>query len=222
MALTPQKCILEQNSQIQTPPKVWVCGSPYVGGNEKLVSAIMKNQKNGSNAPKMHPRAKLPNIRPPLKFGSAVLRMLTEMKNLCQAIMKNQKNGSNAPKMHPRAKLPITDPSKVWVCSCPYVDGNEKLVLAIMKNQKNGSNTPKMHPRAKLPLTNTPKVWVCGSPYVDGNAKLVSAIMKNQKNGSNAPKIHPRAKLPIIRPPLKFGSAVLRMLAEMKNWCRPL
>ena len=110
MALTPQKCILEQNSQIQTPPKVWVCGCPYVDGNEKLVLAIMKNQKNGSNTPKMHPRAKIPLIKHPIKFGSAVLRMLAEMKNWCQAIMKNQKNGSNAPKMHPRAKLPNTDP----------------------------------------------------------------------------------------------------------------
>ena len=65
MALTPQKCILEQNSQLQNPPKVWVCGSPYVDGNAKLVSAIMKNQKNGSNAPKIHPRAKLPITDPP-------------------------------------------------------------------------------------------------------------------------------------------------------------
>ena len=70
---------------ITDPPKVWVCGSPYVGGNEKLVSAIMKNQKNGSNAPKMHPRAKLP-ITDPLKFGSAVLCMLTEMKNWCRPL----------------------------------------------------------------------------------------------------------------------------------------
>ena len=49
---------------ITDTPKVWVCGSPYVDGNSKLVSAIMKNQKNGSNAPKMHPRAKLPIINP--------------------------------------------------------------------------------------------------------------------------------------------------------------
>ena len=70
---------------ITDPPKVWVCGSPYVGGNEKLVSAIMKNQKNGSNAPKMHPRVKLP-ITEPLKFWSAVLRMLTEMQNWCRPL----------------------------------------------------------------------------------------------------------------------------------------
>ena len=50
---------------ITDPPKVWVCGSPYVDGNEQLVSAIMKNQKNGSNTPKMHPRAKLPITDPP-------------------------------------------------------------------------------------------------------------------------------------------------------------
>ena len=78
-----------------------------------------------------------------------------------------------------------------------------------------------MHPRAKLPIINPSKVWVCGSPYVDGNEKLVSAIMKNQKNGSNAPKMHPRANSQ-LQIPLKFGSAVLRMLTEMQNWCRPL
>ena len=79
--------------------------------------------------------------------------------------MKNQKNGSNAPKMHFWAKLPIISPPKVWVCSSPYVDGNEKLVSAIMTNQKNGSNAPKMHPRAKLPIIGEPqtlKFRVCG------------------------------------------------------------
>ena len=135
--------------------------------------------------------------------------------------MKNQKNGSNAPKMHPRAKLPITDPPKVWVCGSPYVDGNAKLVSAIMKNQKNGCNAPKMHPRAKLPITDTPKVWVCGSPYVDRNAKLVSAIMKIRKMALTPQKciLEQNSQLST---PLKFGSAVLRMLTEMKNWCRPL
>ena len=91
-----------------------------------------------------------------------------------------------------------------------------------MKNQKNGSNAPKMHPRAKLPIIrHSLKFGSAVLRSVDGNEKLVSAIMKNQKNGSNTPKMHPRAKLPIINP-LKFGSAVLRMLTEMKNWCRPL
>ena len=64
MALTPQKCILEQNSQLPTPPKVWVCSCLSVDGNGKLVSAIMKNQENGSISPKMHPRAKLPITNP--------------------------------------------------------------------------------------------------------------------------------------------------------------
>ena len=76
-------------------PKVWVCGSPYVDRNEKLVSAIMKNQKNGKTSNS--------------KFGSAPYG---ENAKLVSAIMKNQKNGCNAPKMHPRAKLPITDPLK--------------------------------------------------------------------------------------------------------------
>ena len=36
---------------ITDPPKVWVCGSPYVGRNEKLVSAIMKNQQKMALTP---------------------------------------------------------------------------------------------------------------------------------------------------------------------------
>ena len=70
---------------ITDSPKVWVCGSLYVDGNEKLVLTIMKNQKNGSNAPKIHPRANS-QLSTPLKFGSAVLRMLTEMKNWCRPL----------------------------------------------------------------------------------------------------------------------------------------
>ena len=54
---------------ITDPPKVWVCGSPCVDGNAKLVLAIMKNQKNGCNSPKMWHRAKLPIIEPPYSLG---------------------------------------------------------------------------------------------------------------------------------------------------------
>ena len=135
--------------------------------------------------------------------------------------MKNQKNSSNAPKMHPTAKLPITDTPKVWICGSPYVDGNAKLVSTIMKNQKNGSNTPKMHPRAKFPITDPSKVWVCGSPYGDRNAKLVSAIMKIRKMALTPQKciLEQNSQLSTS---LKFGSVVLHMLTEMKNWCRPL
>ena len=53
----------------------------------------MKSQKNGSNSPKMHPRANS-QLPTPLKFGSEVLRVLMEMEKLVSAIMKNQKNGS--------------------------------------------------------------------------------------------------------------------------------
>ena len=42
----------------------------------------MKNQKNGSNSPKMHPRANS-QLPTPLKFGSEVLRVLMEMENWC-------------------------------------------------------------------------------------------------------------------------------------------
>ena len=58
MALTFQKMPPRAKLPITDPPKVWVCSSPSVDGNGKLVSAIMKNQKNDSNSQKMHPRAK--------------------------------------------------------------------------------------------------------------------------------------------------------------------
>ena len=32
----------QENSQLLTPPKVWVSGFPNVNGNRKLMSAIMK------------------------------------------------------------------------------------------------------------------------------------------------------------------------------------
>ena len=80
-----------------------------VDGNAKLVSAIMKNQKNGSNSPKMCPKAKLP-ITDPNKVWVCSSMCVDGNAKLVSAIMKNQKNGSNSPKMSPRAKLPITDP----------------------------------------------------------------------------------------------------------------
>ena len=58
-AVAPQKCILEQNSQLPDPPKVWVFGFPSVHGNGKLVLAITENGKNGHSSPKTCPRTKL-------------------------------------------------------------------------------------------------------------------------------------------------------------------
>ena len=69
MAVAPQKCILEQNFQLPTPPKVWVSGFLSVNGNANLVLAIIENGKNNRSSPKMCPRAKLP-ITDPLKFWS--------------------------------------------------------------------------------------------------------------------------------------------------------
>ena len=80
-----------------------------VDRNEKLVLAIMKNKKNGSNSPKMCRRAKLPITDPP-KFWVCGSICVDGNTKLVSAIMKNQKNGSNSPKMCHRAKLPITDP----------------------------------------------------------------------------------------------------------------
>ena len=69
----------------------------------------MKNQKNGSNSPKMSPRAKLPITDPP-KVSVYGFTCVDGNAKLVSALMENQKNGSNSPKMCHRAKLPITEP----------------------------------------------------------------------------------------------------------------
>ena len=112
MAVTPQKCILEQNFQLPTPPKVWVSGFPSVNGNAKLVLAITENGKNGRSSPKTRPRAKLPITDPPKVWVSGFLSVDGNAK-LVSAITENGKNGRSSPKMRPRAKLLITDPLKV-------------------------------------------------------------------------------------------------------------
>ena len=48
MALNSPKIHPREKAPITDPPKVWVFGSLSVDRNGKLVSAIMKNQKNGS------------------------------------------------------------------------------------------------------------------------------------------------------------------------------
>ena len=83
-----------------------------VDRNGKLVSAITKNGKNGHSSRKMHPGETF-KYRPPLKFGSPVFQVLTEMENWCQPLQKMEKNGRSSPKTCPRAKLPIADPPKV-------------------------------------------------------------------------------------------------------------
>ena len=68
---------------------------PSVGA---LVSAITENGKNGCSSPKMRPRSKLP-ITDPLKFGSLVFQVLTEMQNWCQPLWKMGKMAV-APQKH--------------------------------------------------------------------------------------------------------------------------
>ena len=72
MAVAPQKCVLEQNFQLPTPPKVWVSGFLSVDGNAKLVSAITENEKNDAVAPQkcvLEQNFQLPTS---LKSGSPV------------------------------------------------------------------------------------------------------------------------------------------------------
>ena len=88
MAVAPQKHVLEQNYQLPTPPKVWISGFLSVGGNRKLVSAIIENGINGHSSPKMHPRAKLPITDPPKVWVSGFLSVDGNRK-LVSAIMEN-------------------------------------------------------------------------------------------------------------------------------------
>ena len=53
-----------------------------------MLSAIMKNQKNGSNSPKIHPRAKLPITDPP-KVWVSEFHSVDGNGKLVLAIMKN-------------------------------------------------------------------------------------------------------------------------------------
>ena len=117
----------------------------------------------------MHPRAKL-SITDPLKFGSPVFRVSTEMENWCRPLQKMGKMAIAPQKRILEQNFQFTNPPKVWVSSFPSVDGNGKLVSAITENGKNGCSFPKMHPRTKLPITNPPKVWV--SPWKCPRAKV--------------------------------------------------
>ena len=94
---------------ITDPPKVWVSGFLSVDGNGKLVLGIMKNQKNGSNSPKMHPRTYVQIANPPKVRVSGLFQVLTEMENWCWELCKIRKMALTGPKMCPRAKAPITD-----------------------------------------------------------------------------------------------------------------
>ena len=111
MAVAPQKCILEQNFQLPTPPKVWVSGFLSVDRNAKLVLAITENGKNGRSSPKMRPRAKLPITKPPKVWVSGFLSVNRNAK-LVSAIMENGKNGHSSPKAHPRQNFQLPTPLK--------------------------------------------------------------------------------------------------------------
>ena len=104
-ALAPPKCILEQNSQLPTPLKFPSFLS--VNGNGKLVSAIMKNWKNGSSSQKcvLEQNSQLP---PSPKVWVSSCPSVNGNKKMALVIMKNWKNGSSSPKTCPRAKLPTT------------------------------------------------------------------------------------------------------------------
>ena len=62
-------------------------GSPRVDGNVKLVSAIIENGKMAL-APKKRVLEQNSQLPTPLKFGSPVFRVSTEMENWCQPLWK--------------------------------------------------------------------------------------------------------------------------------------
>ena len=119
VAVAPQKCVLEQNSQLLTPLKF---GSPVFQVSmemENWCRPLQKMEKNGHSSPKTRPRAKLPITDAPEVWVSGFLSVNRNGK-LVSAITENGKNGCSSPKMHPRAKLPIIDPLKfgLWFSKC--------------------------------------------------------------------------------------------------------
>ena len=60
----------------------------------------------------------------PLKFGSTVFQVSSEMENWCWPLWKIGKMALAPQKTRPRAKLPITNPPKVWVYGFSSVIGN--------------------------------------------------------------------------------------------------
>ena len=96
-----------------------------------------------------------------------------------------------------------------------WTNRNKKLVLAIMEKCYGKSSYSKISQ-----LLNS-KVWVSTSLSVDGNGTLALAIMKKWKDGSHVVENCHIAKFPITNP-LKFGSPLLWVSMEMKNWCQLL
>ena len=90
---------------ITDPPKVWVSGFPSVDRNCKIGVCHYGKWENGHSSPKeqnFHPRdPKLPITDPPdpLKFGSPVFQVLTEMQNWCRPLQKMGKMAV-APQKH--------------------------------------------------------------------------------------------------------------------------
>ena len=143
--IAPQKCILEQNSQLPTP----------------------------------------------LKFGSLVFWVSTEMENWCWPLWKMGKNDHSSPKRRNRAKLWFSKCRWKWTIDVGHYGKWEKWLVAPQKHvlEKNS--------QLLSPLKFGSLVFLS----VDGNRKLVLAIMENWKNCCSSPKTCPRAKLPITESP---------------------
>ena len=68
--------------------------------------------------------------------------------------MKKLKNGCHFVNIDHTEKFQITDPPKIWVSSCPSVDGNGISALATMKKLKNGCHFMNIDRTEKFQITD--------------------------------------------------------------------
>ena len=98
----------------------------------------------------------------PLKFGSPVFRVLTEMQNWCRPLEQMGKMAVAPIIRVLEQNFQLPTPLKFGCPGFTSVPGIFKIgVSHYMKLGNNGCSSPKMHPRAKLSITNLLKF---GSP----------------------------------------------------------
>ena len=81
MALASQKCVLEQNSQLPIPLKVWVYGFLSVNRNEKIGVSHYKKIRKMALAPQKFILEQNFQLLNCLKLGPPVFQVSTETEN---------------------------------------------------------------------------------------------------------------------------------------------
>ena len=177
----------------------------------------MENGKNGHSSPKMRPRVKLP-ITDPLKFGSPVFWVSTEMQNWCRLLQKMGKMAIAPQKCVQERNFQLPTPLKFgspvfWVSTetqnwCQPLRTMGKMAVA----------SQKPHNRAKLPITDpllkfgSPVFWVSTETQ-----NWCQPLRKMGKMGHSSPKKRvPRVKLPITDPIKVWVSGFLSVNGNAK------